>query len=155
VAALVEGVEAIEMREEAVRVLEGSQCALGRARGFVELGAALRRASRRRDAREPLHKGLDLAQRCGARALAARAQEELVAAGGRPRRQAATGIDALTPRERQVAGLAAQGMSNREIAEALFVTLKTVEWHLSRAYEKVEVRSRRELGAALAGRKSD
>jgi DNA-binding CsgD family transcriptional regulator len=155
VAALADGVTAIETREEAVRVLEGSQLALGRARALVELGAALRRASKRRDARQPLHSGLDLAQRCGARALVTRAQEELEAAGGRPRRRAATGIDALTPRERQVAGLAAQGMSNREIAEALFVTLKTVEWHLSRAYEKVEVRSRRELGAALAGRKSD
>jgi DNA-binding NarL/FixJ family response regulator len=136
-------------------MLEGSQYALGRARAFVELGAALRRAGKRRDAREPLRQGLDLSHRCGARALAARAQEELVAVGGRPRRHAATGVDALTARERQVAGLAAQGMSNREIAEALFVTLKTVEWHLSRAYEKVEVRSRRELGAALAGRKSD
>jgi ATP/maltotriose-dependent transcriptional regulator MalT len=154
-AALAEGGAAIELREEAVRVLEGSQCALGRARALVELGAALRRANRRRDARDPLRQGLDLAHRCGARALEARAREELVAAGGRPRRRAASGIDALTPRERQVAGLAAQGMSNREIAEALFVTLKTVEWHLSRAFEKAEVRSRRELGAALAGRNSD
>jgi DNA-binding CsgD family transcriptional regulator len=154
-ATLAEGAAAIETCQEAVRVLEDSQCALRRARASVELGAALRRASKRGDAREPLRLGLDLAHRCGARALAARAQEELVAAGGRPRRRAATGIDALTPRERQVAGLAAQGMSNREIAEALFVTLKTVEWHLSRAFEKVEVRSRRELGAALAGRKSD
>jgi DNA-binding CsgD family transcriptional regulator len=154
-AALADRGAAIELREEAVRVLEGSQCALGRARALVELGAALRRASRRRDAREPLRQGLDLAHRCGARALEERAREELVAAGGRPRRRAATGIDALTPRERQVAGLAAQGMSNREIAEALFVTLKTVEWHLSRAYEKAEVRSRRELAAALAGRNFD
>ena len=154
-ALVTDGSAAIEAREEAVRMLEGSQYALGRARALVELGAALRRAGKRGDAREPLRQGLDLSHRCGARAVAARAQEELVAAGGRPRRHAATGIDALTPRERQVAGLAAQGMSNREIAEALFVTLKTVEWHLSRAYEKVEVRSRRELGAALAGRKSD
>jgi DNA-binding NarL/FixJ family response regulator len=154
VAALEEGAAAVEVRKEAVRVLEGSQSALRRARASVELGAALRRAGKPRDAREPLRQGLDLAHRCGARALAARARAELLAAGGRPRRQATSGIDALTPRERQVAGLAAQGMSNREIAEALFVTLKTVEWHLSRAYEKVGVQSRRELGAALAGRKS-
>jgi DNA-binding CsgD family transcriptional regulator len=144
----------VEAREEAVRVLEGSQTALRRARASVELGSALRRAGKRRDAREPLREGLDLAHRCGARALAERAREELVAAGGRPRRRATTGVDAMTPRERQVAGLAAQGMSNREIAEALFVTLKTVEWHLSHAYEKVGVQSRRELGAAMAGRKS-
>jgi DNA-binding NarL/FixJ family response regulator len=83
--------------------------ALRRASASVELGAALRRAGKRRDACEPLSQGLDLAHRCGARALAARARAELVAAGGRPRRQAATGVDALTPRERQVAGLAAQG----------------------------------------------
>jgi DNA-binding CsgD family transcriptional regulator len=155
VAALADGAAAVEAREEAVRVLEGSQTALRRARASVELGAALRRAGKRGDAREPLRQGLDLAHRCGARALVARAREELVAAGGRPRRQASTGVDALTPRERQVAGLAAQGMSNREIAEALFVTLKTVEWHLRHAYEKVGVQSRRELGAAMAGRKSD
>jgi ATP/maltotriose-dependent transcriptional regulator MalT len=155
VAALTEGAAAVEVREEAVRVLEGSQSALRRARASIELGAALRRAGKRHDAREPLRQGLDLAHRCGARALAGRAREELVAAGGRPRRQASTGVDALTPRERQVAGLAAQGMSNREIAEALFVTLKTVEWHLRRSYEKVGVQSRRELGSALAGRKSD
>jgi DNA-binding CsgD family transcriptional regulator len=155
VAALAEGAAAVEVREEAVRVLEGSQSALRRARASIELGAALRRAGKRNDAREPLRLGLDLAHRCGARALAARAREELVAAGGRPRRQASTGVDALTPRERQVAGLAAQGMSNREIAEALFVTLKTVEWHLRHSYEKVGVQSRRELGSALAGRKSD
>ena len=155
VAALAEGAAAVEVREEAVRVLEGSQAALRRARAAVELGAALRRAGKSRDAREPLRRGLDLAHRCGARALVARAREELVAAGGRPRRQATTGVDALTPRERQVAGLAAQGMSNREIAEALFVTLKTVEWHLRRSYEKVGVQSRRQLGAAMAGRKSD
>jgi DNA-binding CsgD family transcriptional regulator len=154
VAALADGAAAVEAREEAVRVLEGSQTALRRARASVELGSALRRAGKRRDAREPLREGLDLAHRCGARALAERAREELVAAGGRPRRRATTGVDAMTPRERQVAGLAAQGMSNREIAEALFVTLKTVEWHLSHAYEKVGVQSRRELGAAMAGRKS-
>ena len=155
IAALADGAQAVEAREEAVRVLEGSQTALRRARASVELGAALRRAGKRGDAREPLRQGLDLAHRCGARALEARARAELVAAGGRPRREAATGVDALTPRERQVAGLAAQGMSNREIAEALFVTLKTVEWHLRHAYEKVGVQSRRELGAAMAGRKSD
>jgi DNA-binding CsgD family transcriptional regulator len=148
-AATSEGTEAIELREEAVRVLESSQAALDRARALVDLGATLRRATRRRDAREPLKVGLDLAGRCGARALAQRAREELVAVGARPRRDAATGRDALTVRESQVAGLAAQGMSNREIAEALFVTVKTVEWHLKHAYRKLGVSSRRELGPAL------
>jgi DNA-binding CsgD family transcriptional regulator len=148
-AAMLDGAEAIEVREEAVRVFESSQAALDRARALVDLGATLRRAARRRDAREPLKQGLDLAGRCGARALAQRAREELVAVGARPRRDAATGREALTVRERQAAGLAAQGMSNREIAEALFVTVKTVEWHLKHAYRKLGVGSRRELGAAL------
>jgi DNA-binding CsgD family transcriptional regulator len=148
-AATSDGTEALELRREAVRVLESSQAALDRARALIDLGATLRRATRRRDAREPLRLGLDLAGRCGARALAQRAREELVAVGARPRRDAATGRDALTVRETQVAGLAAQGMSNREIAEALFVTVKTVEWHLKHAYRKLGVSSRRELGAAL------
>jgi DNA-binding CsgD family transcriptional regulator len=148
-AATADGADALELRREAVRVLESSQAALDRARALIELGATLRRATRRRDAREPLKLGLDLAGRCGARALAQRAREELVAVGARPRRDAATGRDALTVRESQVAGLAAQGMSNREIAEALFVTVKTVEWHLKHAYRKLGVGSRRELGAAL------
>jgi ATP/maltotriose-dependent transcriptional regulator MalT len=150
-----EGSEAIEARDEAVRVLESGQAALDRARSLIDLGATLRRATRRRDARVPLRLGLDLARRCGARALAQRAREELVAVGSRPRRDAATGRDALTARESQVAGLAAQGMSNREIAEALFVTVKTVEWHLGHAYEKLGVRSRRELGRALVPTKRD
>jgi DNA-binding CsgD family transcriptional regulator len=138
-----------------VSVLESSQAALDRARALVDLGGTLRRAGRRRDARQPLTLGLDLAGRCGARALAQRAREELVAVGARPRRDAATGREALTARESQVAGLAAQGMSNREIAEALFVTVKTVEWHLGHAYEKLGVRSRRELGRALVPTKRD
>jgi DNA-binding CsgD family transcriptional regulator len=149
IAAISESTEAIEVREEAVRVFESSQAALDRARALVDLGATLRRAARRRDAEKPLRDGLDLAGRCGARALGQRAREELVAVGARPRRDAATGRDALTVREGQVAGLAAQGMSNREIAEALFVTVKTVEWHLKHAYRKLGVSSRRELGNAL------
>jgi DNA-binding CsgD family transcriptional regulator len=148
-AAIADGADALELRREAVRVLELSQAALDRARALIDLGASLRRATRRRDAREPLKLGLDLAGRCGARALAQRAREELVAVGARPRRDAATGRQALTVRESQVAGLAAQGMSNREIAEALFVTVKTVEWHLKHAYRKLGVGSRRELGPAL------
>jgi DNA-binding CsgD family transcriptional regulator len=149
VAATAEGSAAIEAREQAVRVLEPSQAALDRARALVDLGAALRRAAKRRDAREPLKMGLDLARRCGSRALARRAREELQAVGARPRRDAATGREALTAREAQVAGLAAQSMSNREIAASLFVTVKTVEWHLKHAYEKLGVRSRRELRHAL------
>jgi DNA-binding CsgD family transcriptional regulator len=149
-----QGSEALEIREEAVRILESSQAALERARALLAFGSALRRVGQRRAAREPLRLALDLAGRCGAGVLAKRARDELVALGARPRRDAATGCESLTARERQVAGLAAQGMSNREIAEALFVTIKTVEWHLRHTYEKLGVRSRRQLGRALAGREA-
>ena len=98
---------------------------------------------------ETLRDGLDLAHRCRATPLADRAVEELRAAGGRPRRRAGTGADALTASELRVAELAAGGVSNREIAQSLFVTLRTVELHLSNAYSKLEIRSRHELGTAL------
>jgi DNA-binding CsgD family transcriptional regulator len=136
------GVEALEA---AVETLDGSQAALERARARVDYGAALRRSGRRRDAREPLRRGADLAQRCGADMLTARAVREAKVAGARPRRTALKGVEALTARERQVAALAAQGLSNREIAEALYVTVKTVEWHLKHTYQKLEVDSRRKL----------
>jgi ATP/maltotriose-dependent transcriptional regulator MalT len=148
-AAVKGGPAGLEALEEAVRQSERSQAALERARALVDYGAALRRAGRRRDARDPLRRGLDLAQRLGAAELAGRAMRETTAAGARPRRTAMEGLEALTARERQVAGLAAQGMSNREIAEALFVTVKTVEWHLKHTYEKLGVSSRRELRGAL------
>jgi DNA-binding CsgD family transcriptional regulator len=143
------GSEGLELLGRAVALGEGSQAALERARTLIEFGAALRRSRRRADSRGPLQAGADLAVRCGAERLAARARDELVASGSRPRRLALSGIEALTPRERQVAELAAEGMSNREIAEALFVTRKTVEWHLRNAYEKLGVRSRAQLRAPL------
>jgi DNA-binding CsgD family transcriptional regulator/tetratricopeptide (TPR) repeat protein len=143
--------DALETLEEAVRVLEGSQAELRRAQAYVDFGSALRRAGRRRDARGPLVEGLGLSGRCGARSLARRARQELIAAGGRPRRPAAKGLDSLTPREHQTALLAAEGRSNREIAESMFVTLKTVEWHLGNTYDKLGVSSRSELESILLG----
>jgi DNA-binding NarL/FixJ family response regulator len=149
-AGMEEGARAIAPLEEAVTCLEDAPTALERARALVELGSALRRARRPRDAREPLRRGLDLAQRCGAADLAARAMREVTAAGARPRRTALHGLEALTPRELQTAGLAAEGLSNREIASALYVTLKTVEWHLKHTYGKLGISSRAELARALA-----
>ena len=133
----------------ALEHLETSQRALARARVLVELGATLRRNGERRASQDPLRNGLELAQRCGAPILARRALEEIRATGSRPRRTALSGADALTPRELQVAELAARGMSNREIAKALYVTLKTVEWHLRNAFNKLGVGSRSELAAAV------
>ena len=134
---------------EAVDVLAASGARLEQARALVELGAALRRANQRSYAREPLRTGLDMAYRCGAVRLAQRAQAELRAAGARPRRAVLTGLEALTGSERRVAELAAAGMSNPQIAQALFVTLNTVEGHLRHVYQKLSISSRGQLPAAL------
>jgi DNA-binding CsgD family transcriptional regulator len=79
-----------------------------------------------------------------------RAHEELVATGARPRRLMLTGVDALTATERRVAGMAAERMTNRDIAQTLFVTIRTVEVHLSNAYRKLDISSRNELAKTLA-----
>jgi DNA-binding CsgD family transcriptional regulator len=136
--------------EEAARVLDGSTARLEYARTLVELGAALRRNGERASAREPLRAGLDLAAACGAPRLGERARTELAASGGRPRRDRISGRDALTPSELRVARLAADGSTNNEVAQALFVTPKTVDTHLSHAYAKLGISSRRALPAALA-----
>jgi DNA-binding CsgD family transcriptional regulator len=143
------GGEALEALELAVGHLEDSQAALERARALVDHGAALRRSGRRQAAREPLRRGLDLAQRCGAKVLASRALAEVRLTGARPRRTALEGPGALTEREREVATLAANGLSNREIADSLVVTVKTVEWHLRHAFMKLGIDSRAKLGGLL------
>jgi DNA-binding CsgD family transcriptional regulator len=135
--------------EEAVEVLAGSEARLEHARALVDLGAALRRANRRTEARERLREGVDLARRVGALRLAERANDEIAATGARPRKVLRTGLDALTASERRVAQLAADGMSNKEIAQTLFVTIKTVEVHLSSAYRKLEISSRAQLDKDL------
>jgi DNA-binding CsgD family transcriptional regulator len=134
---------------DAVEVAEGSVARLEHAKALVALGASLRRARRPADARDSLRQGLELADALGAGALAAQARHELRAAGARARAVALSGPAALTPAERRVAERAAAGQTNRAIAEALFVTTKTVELHLSNAYRKLGVRSRRELAAKL------
>jgi DNA-binding CsgD family transcriptional regulator len=148
------GARGLELLEESVAVLRSSPALLERAHSLMELGAALRRDGRRAAAREPLTEALDLAARCGARPLAVRAREELKAVGARPRRAWRTGIEALTPSELRVVRLAADGRSNREIAYELYVTLKTVEGHLSRAYAKLDIEGRSELRRALEGEKT-
>ena len=93
--------------------------------------------------------GLELARICGAAPLAARAEEELRATGASPRDVIRSGVDELTTSERRVARMAAEGMSNKQIAQALFVTVKTVETHLYRTYQKLDVSSRAQLAHAL------
>jgi len=136
--------------EQAVEAARRSPLPLVQATTLAELGFALRRAGRRADARPPLKEARDLAHRCGATALEQRIHEELVVAGARPQRLAFSGVDALTASERRVAELAVRGLRNREIAEALFVSLKTVEVHLGRAYTKLGIKGRSQLAQALA-----
>ncbi len=146
------GGRGLELLTEAVSVLRPSPARLELARALVDLGAAHRRAGSRTTARDFLREGLDLAHVLGGLALADRARRELVVAGGRPRRDAMRGRDALTPSELRVAWLAAVGQTNRQIAQALFVTQRTVENHLTSTYAKLGISSRPELPAALVGR---
>jgi DNA-binding CsgD family transcriptional regulator len=134
---------------EAAAVLEPSPSALERAHALVELGAARRRAGQRSAAQPPLRAGLQLADRMGATPLIQTARHELHATGARPRRTAHTGADALTPAEHRVAELAAQGLTNAQIAQALFVTGKTIQSHLASTYRKLGIGSRRDLPGAL------
>jgi ATP/maltotriose-dependent transcriptional regulator MalT len=141
----------VERLSEAVAVLEGSAARLELARALTLQGVALRHAGRRLEAREPLRRALDLAHRCGAAPLEEHALTELRAAGARPRRRLVSGAGALTPSERRVAELAAAGRKNREIADALYLTLDTVEYHLRHSYRKLGIVSRTGLDAALEG----
>src|SRR5690348_13301173 len=140
--------------QESAELLEPTGARLEYARTLLDLGAALRRARRPREAREPLRLALDLLVRCDAAPLAERATHELEASGARRvDRTMLSGVEALTPSERRIASMAASGMSNREIAEALFLTRKTIEMHLGSAYKKLDVSSRDQLPAVFAGEK--
>jgi DNA-binding CsgD family transcriptional regulator len=145
------GTPGLGLLEDAVAVLAGSPSRLEHARALIDLGAAQRRAGDRALARATLREGLDAAHHFGAGALAAVARTELIAAGARPRRPAMRGADSLTPSELRVSELAERGLTNREIAQALFVSTKTVEFHLRNAYGKLRIRSRQELSGALRG----
>ena len=148
------GPEGLALLRESAAALDDSPALLERARSLAELGAALRRDGQRAAARDPLARALELAAGCGAGPLAARARDELRAAGARPRRPWRTGVDALTPSELRVARLAADGRSNREIAGELYVTLKAIEGHLARAYAKLGIEGRGQLAGALAREKT-
>jgi DNA-binding CsgD family transcriptional regulator len=137
---------------EAVAVLDGSPACLEHAKALAALGGTLRRAREPSAAREPLRRALEEASACAADGLAEQVRAELYATGARPRTDALAGVEALTASERRVVDLAAAGASNRDIAQALYVTPKTVEVHLTNAYRKLGIRSRRELGARLAPR---
>ena len=135
---------------EAIDAFDRCEARLERARALADLGAMLRRRNRRTEARELLREALDAAHRVGAKRLAEQAETDLRATGARPRRVVLTGLDSLTASERRVAELAGQSLTNREIAQQLFVTDRTVEGHLTSVFRKLRLDSRTELPAALA-----
>jgi DNA-binding CsgD family transcriptional regulator len=145
------GSDGIEMIEEGVCVLEQTDGKLNQALALIELGALLRRSGSRNAAREPLRLGMDLAARCGATGYADRAHSELVAAGGRPRRDRRflTGPESLTAGELRVASLAAEGLTDRAIAQRLYVTQSAVQFHLRNTFRKLDVGARGDLAVAL------
>jgi DNA-binding CsgD family transcriptional regulator len=149
------GGERVARLRGAVGTLERSPAALELARALADLGVALRERGVATESREPLRRALDLAVRCGATGIAARAHRELVASGAKPRRLAITGAGALTAAELRVARLAAEGLTNREIAQALYITQKTVEGHLAHAYRKLGISSRTQLRSQVQSTASD
>ena len=146
---ILEGDAGIQTLRESADLLAPRPFRLEYALSLTALGAALRRANRRAEAREPLREALDLAQRLGADNTAATTRAELEATGARPRSALLSGVAALTASERRVAELAARGNTNAQIAQALFVTRKTVEVHLGNAYRKLSISGRAQLAAAL------
>ncbi len=135
---------------DAVKLLEAAPARLERAAALIDLGAALHRLGESTEAaRDSLRQGADLALQCGAAPLVSVAEAELRQTGARPRRIALTGADALTSGEQRVVTLAVSGHTNAKIAKALFVSEKTVEGHLRRAYRKLGIRSRRDLPPAV------
>jgi DNA-binding CsgD family transcriptional regulator len=139
------GEQALATFTESIDTLVDTDAAVHLARSHAGLGRGLRRAGRRVSARENLKVGLDLAHSSGAIGLVAEIRAELSAAGGRPRRAAATGAEALTPTELRIARLAESGMSNNAIAEQTFVSRSTVAWHLRNIYRKLGIESREQL----------
>jgi DNA-binding CsgD family transcriptional regulator len=135
---------------QAIQVLAGPDTRLEQARALADLGALLRRRNHRVEARQLLRQALDAAYHLGAGALAQRAETELRATGAKPRRVLLSGLEALTASERRIAELGAEGLTNREIAQTLFVTARTVEGHLTNVFNKLDISSRTDLPAALA-----
>jgi DNA-binding CsgD family transcriptional regulator len=145
-----DGRAGLALLTESVAVLAGSTARLEHARALVEQGARLAALGQETESKTALRAGYEQARLCGATALAARAAASLAAAGVRLRRPQLSGRDALTASELRVAEMAAEGLSNPEIAQALFVSRKTIEMHLGNVYRKLVVPGRQQLSDALA-----
>jgi DNA-binding CsgD family transcriptional regulator len=146
---LTKGTASLDLLRESTEILHGTRANLERAESLIAYGTRLNKLSRTTDGKYFLREGLELAEMCGAAALVAAGRRELIAAGARPRRLALTGVRSLTPSERRIVKLAAHGNTNREIAQTLFITAKTVEIHLTAAYKKLDVHGREELAPLL------
>ncbi|MET7278936.1 AAA family ATPase [Kribbella sp. NPDC005582] len=138
---------------EAVELLTGTRLRPDLARAHLLYGEWLRRESRRRDARTQLRTAYDLFTSIGMEAFAERARRELHATGETVRRRTATSSAGgeLTPQERQIAVLVRDGLSNPEVGARLFLSPRTVEWHLRKIFDKLSISSRRQLRDALPG----
>jgi DNA-binding CsgD family transcriptional regulator len=146
-ALLDQGASAAALHEEAIERLRATTVRLELARAQLLYGEFLRRSARRIDARAQLRAAHDAFTEMGADAFAARAGRELLATGETARKRRVDTVEQLTPQEIAIADLAAQGQTNAEIGAALYISPRTVEWHLRKVYAKLHVATRRELRA--------
>jgi DNA-binding CsgD family transcriptional regulator len=144
-----DGATAEELYREAIERLRRTKLRPELARAHLLYGELLRREGRRVDAREQLRIAYDLFVAIGMDAFAERARHELLATGETVRKRSVETQDELTPQETQIARLASEGHTNPEIGAQLFLSRRTVEWHLRKVFDKLEIHSRRELPAAL------
>jgi len=149
-ALLSEGETAESCYREAIERLGRTRMRPAVARAHLLYGEWLRRENRRRDARAPLRTAYDMLSAMGAEALAERARRELLATGDSVRKRTVQAVSELTAQEAHIARLAVDGRTNVEIGAQLYLSVRTVEWHLSKVYTKLGVGSRRELRRALA-----
>jgi DNA-binding CsgD family transcriptional regulator len=149
-AMLTEGAKAERLYREAIERLARTRVLDALARAHLLYGEWLRRAGRRVDAREQLRIAYTMLADIGMEAFAERARRELLATGETVRKRSVDTLDELTPQEAQVARLASSGQTNQEIGAQLFLSPRTVEWHLGKVFGKLGVNSRKELGPALS-----
>jgi DNA-binding CsgD family transcriptional regulator len=148
-ALMTEGEDADALYREAIERLERTRIRVELARARLLYGEWLRREGRRVDAREQLRPAHEMFSLAGAEAFAERARRELLATGETARRRTSDTRDVLTPQEAQIAHLARAGHTNPEIGAQLFISARTVEYHLSKVFLKLGISSRKELRRAL------
>jgi DNA-binding CsgD family transcriptional regulator len=149
-ALLRDGEVANELYHVAIDRLSRTHLRTELARAHLLFGEWLRREGQRVEARERLHTAHDMFGAIGMEAFAERARRELIATGEKARKRKAETRDQLTPQEEQIARLARDGMSNPEIGAQLFISARTVEWHLRKVFTKLDISSRRQLRAVLS-----